>query len=155
MVSELAFKNVVAVMLKERRLLHTVFSIVALSCVRVCEVFAQEGGQQVFSPAPPNAQGNPGLFEGLFNMLPLIAICYLIFWTMVIRPQEAKTKQHKVFIEGLKRGDTVVTSGGILGRVAGVEADGVLVEVSQNVKIKVQQAHVSALEPGTGTSKAA
>lgn len=92
------------------------------------------------------AQTTPSLLEALVQMLPMLAICYLIFYFMVIRPQEAKTKKHKAMMENLKKGDSVVTSSGILGKIAGIEAEHLLVEVAQNVKIKVIASHISKVE---------
>lgn len=144
-------------LMKNRSHLLVRISLLLLSLVVSLpwEAIAQEAASQVFSPAPANPQGGPGLLESLLNMLPMLAICYLIFWTMVIRPQETKTKKHKEFIEGLKRGDAVVTSGGLYGKVAGVESDGVMIEIAPNVKVKVQQSHLSAVEAEAGKSKAA
>jgi preprotein translocase subunit YajC len=65
---------------------------------------------------------------------------------MVIRPQEAKTKKHKAMMENLKKGDSVVTSCGILGKIAGIEAEHLLIEIAQNVKIKVIASHISKVE---------
>jgi preprotein translocase subunit YajC len=72
-------------------------------------------------------------------MLPMLAICYLIFYFMVIRPQETKNKQHKALLESIKRGDTVVTTSGMVAKVAGVEKDHVLLEIAPNVKGEPQK----------------
>ena len=98
---------------------------------------------QVASQGAPTA---PSLLEALVQMLPMLAICYLIFYFMVIRPQEAKTKKHKAMMENLKKGDSVVTSSGILGKIAGIEAEHLLIEIAQNVKIKVIASHISKVE---------
>ncbi len=110
---------------------------------------AQDGGvaapapqQEVFGPAPVTNTEQPSFFGSLVSMLPMLAVCYLIFYFMVIKPQDAKVKKHKSLLESLKRGDPVVTSGGIVGKVAGIEKDCVLLEIAPNVKIKVEQAHV-------------
>lgn len=96
--------------------------------------------------ASGGAQTPPSLLDALVQMLPMLAICYLIFYFMVIRPQETKTKKHKQMMEALKRGDPVVTSSGILGKVSSLEAEHVLVEIAQNVKIKVLSSHITKLE---------
>jgi preprotein translocase subunit YajC len=97
----------------------------------------------------------PTLFGALIEMLPMLAVCYLIFYFMVIRPQERKTKQHKALLESMKRGDSVVTSGGIIGKVSGVESDHVLLEVAPNVKMKFLRQHIVRLENQPQASKAA
>lgn len=118
------------------------------------EAFAQDAGQ-VFSPAPVTAQDAPSFFQSLVSMLPMLAICYLIFWVMVIRPQESKIKTHKGFLESLKRGDSVVTTGGIIGRVSGVEKDSVMLEIAPNVKVKFAQAHIVGPEKSEAKAEAA
>jgi preprotein translocase subunit YajC len=97
----------------------------------------------------------PSLFGALIEMLPMLAVCYLIFYFMVIRPQERKTKQHKALVESMKRGDSVVTSSGIVGKVSGVENDHILLEIAPNVKVKFLRQHVVRLENPPQTSKAA
>jgi preprotein translocase subunit YajC len=78
------------------------------------------------------------------NLLPLVLIL-VIFYFLLIRPQQQRMKQHKAMIEALRRGDTVVTSGGIIGKVTRV-ADGeaeVTVEIAPNVNIKVVRHTIS------------
>lgn len=118
------------------------------------DVVAQDGGQ-VFSTPPAAGEQQPSFMQSLISMLPMLAICYLIFWVMVIRPQESKIKKHKELLESLKRGDSVVTTGGIIGRVASVEKDAVLVEISPNVKVKFAQSHIVGLEKGDAKAEAA
>jgi preprotein translocase subunit YajC len=74
---------------------------------------------------------------------------------MVIRPQEKKTKEHKALLESMKRGDSVVTSSGIVGKVSGIEGDHILLEIAPNVKVKFLRQHVVRLENPPQTSKAA
>lgn len=105
-----------------------------------------EAMAQAAPSAAPAAAPQPTLLGALWDMLPMLAICYLIFYVMVIRPQESKNKKHKALLESLKRGDSVVTSSGIIGKVAGVEKDHLLLEVAQNVKLKVLLTHVARLE---------
>jgi len=62
------------------------------------DVVAQDGGQ-VFSTPPAAGEQQPSFMQSLISMLPMLAICYLIFWVMVIRPQESKIKKHKNLIE--------------------------------------------------------
>ncbi|MEY4668233.1 MAG: hypothetical protein RL518_932 [Pseudomonadota bacterium] len=124
------------------------------SLVVAGEVLAQDGGQ-VFSTPPAGSEQQPSFIQSLISMLPMLAICYLIFWVMVIRPQESKVKKHKELLNSLKRGDSVVTTGGIIGRVASVEKDGVLVEIAPNVKVKFAQSHIVGLEKGESKAEAA
>lgn len=108
----------------------------------------------VAQAAAPAAEA-PTLLGSLIQMLPMLAVCYLIFYFMVIRPQETKNKQHKTLLESLKRGDSIVTSGGFIGKVAGVEKEYVMLEIAPNVKIKVLQSHIARFEVDPQKAKAA
>ena len=71
--------------------------------------------------------------SGIGQFIPLILI-FVIFYFFLIRPQQKKVKEHKVMVESLKRGDKVVTSGGITGRVERlIDNDKVEVEIAENV----------------------
>ena len=71
------------------------------------------------------------------QFIPLILI-FVIFYFFLIRPQQKKVKEHKVMVESLKRGDKVVTSGGITGRVERlIDNDKVEVEIADNVTVEV------------------
>jgi preprotein translocase subunit YajC len=105
--------------------------------------------------APGTAPATPSLWDALVQMLPMLAICYLIFYFMVIRPQESKNKQLRTLLESIKRGDSVVTSSGIVGKVAGVEKDHVQLEIAPNVKVKFLLTAITRLEGEPQKSKAA
>lgn len=104
----------------------------------------QVGFAQDAAPLPPVEQ--PSFMGALMQMLPMLAICYLIFYFMVIKPQETKNKKHAALVTSLKKGYSVVTSSGIVGKVANVEKDHVMLEIAQNVKVKVLLSHVTRLE---------
>ena len=71
------------------------------------------------------------------QFIPLILI-FVIFYFFLIRPQQKKVKEHKIMVENLKRGDKVVTSGGIVGTVERVmENDKAEIEISENVKVEI------------------
>ena len=71
------------------------------------------------------------------QFIPLILI-FVIFYFFLIRPQQKKVKDHKAMVESLKRGDKVVTSGGITGRVERlIDNDKVEVEIAENVKVEI------------------
>ncbi len=81
----------------------------------------------------------PGAGGAIASFLPLIAI-FAIMYFLLIRPQQKKLKEHKAMVEALRRGDQVLTAGGIVGKVASVGADGQLeVEIAPNVKVKVMR----------------
>lgn len=82
------------------------------------------------------AGGGPSLFEGL---LPLVII-FVVFYMLLIRPQQRKAKQHREMVEGVRRGDIVVTGGGIVGKVTKVsEADDITVEIAEGIRVQVMK----------------
>jgi preprotein translocase subunit YajC len=83
------------------------------------------------------AGGQAGAGAVIGTFMPLILI-FLIMYFLLIRPQQKKMKEHKAMIEALRRGDQVLTQGGIIGKVTKVQEDGVVeVEIADNVKVKV------------------
>ena len=75
--------------------------------------------------------------SGIGQFIPLILI-FVIFYFFLIRPQQKKVKEHKVMVQNLKRGDKVVTSGGIVGTVDRImENDKAEIEISENVKVEI------------------
>ena len=75
--------------------------------------------------------------SGIGQFVPLILI-FVIFYFFLIRPQQKKVKEHKAMVESLKRGDKVVTSGGITGTVERlIDNDKVEVEIAENVKVEI------------------
>ena len=78
--------------------------------------------------------------SGIGQFIPLILI-FVIFYFFLIRPQQKKVKEHKAMVENLKRGDKVVTSGGIVGTVERIiDNDKVEVEIAENIKVEVVKA---------------
>ena len=77
--------------------------------------------------------------SGIGQFIPLILI-FVIFYFFLIRPQQKKAKEHKVMVANIKRGDKVVTSGGIVGTVERVmEKDKVEIQISENVNVEIVQ----------------
>ena len=75
--------------------------------------------------------------SGIGQFIPLILI-FVIFYFFLIRPQQKKVKEHKLMVENLKRGDKVITSGGIVGTVERiVDNDKVEVQISENVNVEI------------------
>ena len=75
--------------------------------------------------------------SGIGQFIPLILI-FVIFYFFLIRPQQKKVKEHKIMVENLKRGDKVITSGGIIGVVERViDNDKVEIIISDNVKVEI------------------
>jgi len=81
--------------------------------------------------------GSP--FGGLFMML----VIFAIFWLVLIRPQQKKMKDHKKMVEELKKGDHIVTAGGIIGMVEGTATDRLTVKIADGVKIRITRSSVA------------
>ena len=94
----------------------------------------------------PAQQGDP-----LMSFLPLI-ILFVIFYFLLIRPQQKKAKEHKTMVENLKKGDEIVTQGGIVGKVLEVGDGFFTCEIADKVEVKVQSHAVSTVLP-KGTLK--
>ncbi len=105
------------------------------------------------SDASAQAAGASQQGGGLMSLLPLIAI-FIVFYFLLIRPQQKRAKEHKKMTEAIAKGDEVVTTGGTLGKVTGVGESFITVEVATGVEIKVQRAAIQALMP-KGTVKSA
>lgn len=90
---------------------------------------------------------------GLMSLLPLIAI-FVVFYFLLIRPQQKRAKEHKKMTEALAKGDEVITNGGTLGKITDVGETFATVEIAQGIEIKVQRSAVQALMP-KGTIKSA
>ncbi|MGP4842577.1 preprotein translocase subunit YajC [Marinobacter sp. 1Y8] len=102
-------------------------------------------------PAAAMAQDSAaGQGMGVYGNVIFFAGFILIFYLLIWRPQSKRAKEHKALMAGLGKGDEVVTSGGIAGRITRVTDDFIVVEVADNVEVKVQKVAVAtALPKGT------
>jgi preprotein translocase subunit YajC len=94
--------------------------------------------------SPAYAQSPFGDVSGLIQIAPLVLI-FVVFYFLLIRPQQTKAKQHKSMLDALRRGDRVVTGGGIIGTVARVVegSDEVLVDIAENTRIRVVRSTIT------------
>lgn len=90
---------------------------------------------------------------GVWGLFPFIAM-FVIFYFLLIRPQQKKTKEHRDMVSNLKKGDRIITSGGVHGRVTGVAETTVTVEISEKVRIKVTRGSISSLAQPAANSRA-
>lgn len=95
---------------------------------------AAEGG------AAPGGLGS--LFSG---PLPMLVLMFVIFYFLLIRPQQKKAKAHKEMLNSLRKGDKVMTSGGVFGRITGIDDQVVVLEIAPQVRIKVSRGSVGGL----------
>ncbi|MGC8120478.1 preprotein translocase subunit YajC [Marinobacter sp. VGCF2001] len=103
-------------------------------------------------PALASAQeaGAPGM--SVMGQIIFFAGFILIFYFLIWRPQSKRAKEHKALMSGLNKGDEVVTSGGVAGRITKVTDDFIVLEVADNVEMKIQKVAVAAALP-KGTLK--
>lgn len=87
--------------------------------------------------------------EGIVQFLPLILI-FVVFYFLLIRPQQKRVKEHRAMVDGVRRGDNVVTAGGIMGKVTKVKDDNVVqVEIATDVRIDVVKSTLSEIRGKT------
>jgi preprotein translocase subunit YajC len=106
------------------------------------------------TPAYAQAAGG-GAAGGMISLVPILLI-FVIMYLLMIRPQQKKMKQHKAMIEALRRGDQVVTSGGIIGKLVKVDdaKNEVEVELAPNVKVRVVRSTISHVVSKTEPAEA-
>ncbi len=109
----------------------------------------------LISPAFAQTGGEP---SGLEMFLPLILI-FVVFYFLLIRPQQKKAKQHRQMVAALHRGDRVITGGGIIGTVTKIVDEGeVLIEIAENVRVRVARPTITEVlskpEPAANDDKA-
>ena len=101
--------------------------------------------------SPAWAQGAPGVGGG-FESLLLIVMMFGVLYFLMIRPQMKRTKEHKLMIDALQKGDEVIAAGGVLGRVTRLSEGYVTLEIANDVEIQVQRPAVQLVLP-KGTLK--
>jgi preprotein translocase subunit YajC len=97
--------------------------------------------EYLIAMAPPQ-DGGGGSLVSTFIMFGAI---FLIFYFMIIRPQQKRAKEREKMLSNIQKGDKVVTSGGMHGIVAGIEEKTVLLQVSENVKMKFERSAITTI----------
>jgi preprotein translocase subunit YajC len=100
---------------------------------------------------PANAAAEQGPLGSLGMFLPMILV-FVIFYFLMIRPQQKQRKQHQALIQGIKKGDEVITSSGIYARVHGVMENIVTLEIADNVRIKMDKQQVATVKTAGAAS---
>jgi preprotein translocase subunit YajC len=101
--------------------------------------------ETAYAMGAPSGSGGGG--DALVSFIPLILI-FVIFYFLLIRPQQKKAKQHRELLANLKKGDTVITSGGIYGKITSnvkPEDQDITLEIADKVRVKVARSHISGL----------
>lgn len=93
--------------------------------------------------SPAFAQGTPGGTDFFIQLLPIL-LMFVIFYFLLFRPQQQRVKQHREMVANIRRGDTVVTAGGIIGKVTRVKDEAEIeVEIAKDVRVTVIKGTVS------------
>jgi preprotein translocase subunit YajC len=107
------------------------------------------------SPAFAQTAGIAGAGSLLSSIVPFILI-FGIMWFLLIRPQQKKVKEHRAMVDALRRGDQIVTAGGLIGKVHKVKEDGeVEVEIADGVKVRVVRSTITSVLSKTEPAPAA
>lgn len=106
----------------------------------------------LISPAYAQAAGAATQSDTLLTFLPMVAI-FVVFYFLLIRPQQKKQKEARAMLDALEKGNEVVTAGGVLGRIVKLDEQYATLEVAPNVQMVVQRGAISQLLP-KGTIKA-
>ena len=101
-------------------------------------------GMEMTSIAWAQAGGAPEGAAGLFSLVPFILI-FVVFYFLLILPQQRKQKQHKEMLTKLKKGDKIITSSGFWGAITRLEKDTATVQIDDNTKVKVQRENIARL----------
>lgn len=99
--------------------------------------------ENLIAMAPANGQAGGG---GLISTLIMFGAIFFIFYFMIIRPQQKRAKEREKMLNAIEKGDKVITSGGIYGTIAGIEDKTVLLQISDNVKIKLDKSAINVVE---------
>lgn len=104
--------------------------------------------------SPAFAQASGGLAEGGFGLLPIIFVM-VIFYFLLIRPQQKRAKQHKEMLGALRRGDKIITSGGLTGSIVKVVEDSetVEVEIAKDVKVHIVRSMIADIQNKAAPAK--
>jgi preprotein translocase subunit YajC len=100
------------------------------------------------SAAPSSSSPGPGSIFG--NPIFFAVAMILLTWALFLRPQQRREKEQKAMLSQVEKGDAIVTTGGVHGRVTGVTDDVLTVEIAPNVRVKLQRSAVASRTPGKG-----
>ncbi len=97
---------------------------------------------ELIAMAPQSGEGGGG---GMISTIIMFGAIFLIFYFMIIRPQQKRAKERDKMLANIQKGDKVVTSGGVHGTIAGIDEKTVLLDVGDKVKLKVERSAVSSV----------
>lgn len=118
-------------------------------------LFIAEAHAETVAPAAPAGAPPAMQMQDVMAQVLQMVLIFGVLYLFLIYPQQKKFKQHKAMLDALRRGDKVVTGGGIIGSVVKVEEnDEVLVEIASNVQVKVTKASITSVQAKTEPTEA-
>jgi preprotein translocase subunit YajC len=99
-----------------------------------------------YAMAGSGGQGPTDMNSFLVSMLPMILI-FGVFYFLLIRPQQKKAKEHKTMLDSLKKGDSVITNGGLFGKINAITDQVVTLEIAKDVRVRVARGSISGPAP--------
>jgi len=100
------------------------------------------GTELAYAMGPQPGGGGGG--SQIWSFLPIILI-FVVFYFLLIRPQQKRAKEHRTLLANVKVGDQILTNGGIYGKITGIKDDMLTVEISDKVRVKVSRGHVAGV----------
>lgn len=94
---------------------------------------------------PPGGAGSAGGMAAFQQVIPLVFM-FAIFYFLLIRPQQKKAKEHRALLDSLKKGDSVITAGGVHGKIASVDDTLVNLEIANGVVIKISKSYIATVK---------
>jgi len=105
----------------------------------------------IIAMAPQGGQGNAG--GGMLTTLIMFGLIFFIFYFMILRPQQKRQKERQKLLSELKKGDKIITAGGIHGKIVAIEDRTVLIEIDDNVKVKLEKGSIGTVLGESSESK--
>lgn len=96
-------------------------------------------------------QQQPGGMESILSTLLPFLLIIVVFYFLILRPQQKRQKERQKLLEGVKKGDRVITAGGIHGTVEGIEDKSVLLKITEGVKVKLEKSGIATIIGVTDT----
>jgi preprotein translocase subunit YajC len=100
------------------------------------------GAELAYAMGPQPGGGGGG--SQIWSFLPIILI-FVVFYFLLIRPQQKRAKEHRTLLESIKTGEYVLTSGGIYGKITGIKDNIITVEISDKVRVKVARGNIAGV----------
>jgi len=110
------------------------------------------GGGGGGGAAAHSSGGGGSGWGGSAQSLGMLALMFVVFYFMLIRPQQKRAKEHQSMLTALKKGDRIITTGGLIGRISGITDRLVTLEVAEKVRVQILRAQIQGLDAAEAAS---